>query len=494
LGIVDGGNSAYFNRNTSDGEIVRLAKDGTTVGSIGSANSGVNLFIAGTTTCIKITNDNTVSPASTTGSNSDADTDLGASGNRFKDLFLSGSAYADNFVGTNDTNTFIAMTGGDAIRHFTGGTERMRIDSSGNVGIGTSSPKTRLHVTNPVLTSGSNIREIVVEAKADGVNSSFGALTGITFRNHTGDYTAGSLSRASGVYGFNNDTDVFGRSMGLAFYTSTNDAVASERMRLDSSGNLLVGKTSGSNEVAGIELNGTCQLVGTFASGTHILGRNTTDGSILQFNKDNSQVGSIGTFGNDLTVGNNDAGLRFYNGINAITPFNLTTNADLDAATDLGTNTIRFEDLYLSGGVYLGGTGSSNKLDDYEEGTWTPTIASGITSPTYSVQNGTYTKVGRLVTYSLRLTLTAGTAAASILQIGGLPFTVASAPRGMSGSIAYAASSIISTTSTNLPIFEAGAGSSALSFYQTDGNQFLGTNLNAAATFNIDVGGQYLTA
>ena len=38
---------------------------------------------------------------------------------------------------------------------------------------------------------------------------------------------------------------------------------------------------------------------------------------------------------------------------------------------DLAT-TFRFKDLYLSGGVYLGGTGSANQLDDYEEGTWTP--------------------------------------------------------------------------------------------------------------------------
>ena len=40
----------------------------------------------------------------------------------------------------------------------------------------------------------------------------------------------------------------------------------------------------------------------------------------------------------------------------------------------------RFKDLYLSGGVYLGGTGAANKLDDYEEGTWTPTLGNGATA------------------------------------------------------------------------------------------------------------------
>jgi hypothetical protein len=44
----------------------------------------------------------------------------------------------------------------------------------------------------------------------------------------------------------------------------------------------------------------------------------------------------------------------------------------IDNDVSLGVSTHRFKDLYLSGGVYLGGTGAANYLDDYEEGTWTP--------------------------------------------------------------------------------------------------------------------------
>ena len=77
-------------------------------------------------------------------------------------------------------------------------------------------------------------------------------------------------------------------------------------------------------------------------------------------------------------------------------------------------------DLTLSGGVYLGGTGAANYLDDYEEGTWTPTIASGGTvagSPT-----GYYNKVGRQVTAWVSLSV--GTISGSgTFYIGGLPFT-----------------------------------------------------------------------
>ena len=46
------------------------------------------------------------------------------------------------------------------------------------------------------------------------------------------------------------------------------------------------------------------------------------------------------------------------------------TGANADGTKDLGITSSRwrFKDLYLSGGVYLGGTGAANKLDDYEEG------------------------------------------------------------------------------------------------------------------------------
>ena len=73
------------------------------------------------------------------------------------------------------------------------------------------------------------------------------------------------------------------------------------------------------------------------------------------------------------------------------------------------------------------GTMTSELLDDYEEGTWTPTLSAevpGDLSVTYGVRLGTYTKVGRLVTASCRITTSAftHTTAADDAQIQGLPF------------------------------------------------------------------------
>jgi len=50
--------------------------------------------------------------------------------------------------------------------------------------------------------------------------------------------------------------------------------------------------------------------------------------------------------------------------------------------------------------IYLGGTGSANALDDYEEGTWTPTFGGAGSDPSsvsWNIQSGTYTKVGNKV-------------------------------------------------------------------------------------------------
>jgi hypothetical protein len=70
----------------------------------------------------------------------------------------------------------------------------------------------------------------------------------------------------------------------------------------------------------------------------------------------------------------------------------------------------------------------ANVLDDYEEGTWTPTFTfatPGDLAKTFSLQNGYYTKIGRMVSVSFALVTSAftHTTAAGNLLITGLPFT-----------------------------------------------------------------------
>ena len=73
------------------------------------------------------------------------------------------------------------------------------------------------------------------------------------------------------------------------------------------------------------------------------------------------------------------------------------------------------------------GTDSSELLDDYEEGTWTPSIYQGISSPTFNATNGFYRKIGSLVYAEFYIQFSGGTGSSIITQIAGLPYSLPSA-------------------------------------------------------------------
>ena len=196
-----------------------------------------------------------------------------------------------------------------------------------------------------------------------------------------------------------------------------------ESARFDNNGNLLVGTTSlPTGTTTGVGVNPSGLLIatrnGTTGGSPAIFNRTASDGEIVGLWKDGSTVGSIGANNTDLYIANDTAGIKFFD--NHIRPV-VSSGGTYDNAIDLGVSSGRFKDLYLSGGVYLGGTGAANKLDDYEEGTWTPTVNSG----TVSINNAIYTKVGRIIHISADIALS-GARTSSQFIIGGLPFRVAS--------------------------------------------------------------------
>jgi hypothetical protein len=134
-----------------------------------------------------------------------------------------------------------------------------------------------------------------------------------------------------------------------------------------------------------------------------------------------------GTFGiggtSDASIyrtGANGSGLHF--STNSILPAS-NVGAVNDQAIQLGGSGNRFTDLYLSGGVYLGGTTSANQLDDYEEGTWNPTLVGGTSAgtTTYNGRSGDYTKIGNTVRVGFYISFTAATGTGE-MRLGNLPF------------------------------------------------------------------------
>jgi hypothetical protein len=80
----------------------------------------------------------------------------------------------------------------------------------------------------------------------------------------------------------------------------------------------------------------------------------------------------------------------------------------------------------LSGGVYVGGTAAANKLDDYEEGTFTTAVAGAVNATAISLLVGNYIKIGGQVTVFAKFGFTVTTANTYTYWYFTLPFAPAS--------------------------------------------------------------------
>ena len=208
------------------------------------------------------------------------------------------------------------------------------IDSSQNVGIGTSSP----------TSLGGNITTLEIKGGATDRSGGFYLKTSDNSQNAYG-YMASGL--------FNIGT---GTSNPMSFIIG-----GTERARIDSSGNLLVGKSSTNFNTDGFQafsggfVHATATQ-GTANSGTVVtVNRKSTDGSIVDLKKDGSTVGSIGAYDGRPYLASTTVGIRVSN---ALFPSN-TSGVITDGTMNIGGTSGRFKDLYLSGGVKTGGGGTN---------------------------------------------------------------------------------------------------------------------------------------
>ena len=133
-------------------------------------------------------------------------------------------------------------------------------------------------------------------------------------------------------------------------FMTYNGSAWGERMRIDSSGNLLVGKTSANYAVEGVEIRPNEILI-TKAGANPLSVRNNGAGGLISLNSAGTSVGSIGTVSSSLYIASpsgSQTGLRFSN--NVVHACN-SSGAPRDNAIDLGYAQGRFKDGYFSGTV-----------------------------------------------------------------------------------------------------------------------------------------------
>ena len=228
----------------------------------------------------------------------------------------------------------------------------------------------------------------------------------------------------------------------LAFGTHTTGAGenAREVARIDEAGNFLLNTISVNSTLDHIELRADGQFrcssvnakTANFTAGAGsneeapvVINRTGSDGSMLNLQQGSTtQLRFHSSSGNKpIIVDNEGKGIKLVP--SSIQP-RTYNNGSYDDEMNLGTESSRFKNLFLSGGAFLGGTTDDNKLEDYEEGSWTCGIANSAgTQTSTTTRVGRYTKVGRVVHVSVNMNnIEASSFTAGSLRITGLPFAV----------------------------------------------------------------------
>mgnify|MGYP003139887753 FL=1 len=212
--------------------------------------------------------------------------------------------------------------------------------------------------------------------------------------------------------------------------TGISDSSDATAITIDSSENVMINTTNtnpAESNVAGVSLMATNAISACDDGSAPIqLNRKSDNGSIAIFRKDGTGVGNIGVHDDDgffFTRSATQQGIVLKN--SSLMPCN-TDGSNSDADQDIGISSVRWKDLYLSGGVLLGGTGSANKISDYEEGTWTPQLTDLSNNATmHSLNGGVYTKIGRVVTVTANVRTTSLGSVSGNLYLTGFPFASA---------------------------------------------------------------------
>jgi len=195
-------------------------------------------------------------------------------------------------------------------------------------------------------------------------------------------------------------------------------------------------QTAGANQLALVQSGATSILV-SYGAGVGSGNRGAYD-----FYQSDSAAGNI-----QIPLSISSAGA-----VSALTTFAAGTTIGVGAATPSASGA----------GITFPATQSAssdaNTLDDYEEGTWTPSQGAGLTVTGTFTSSGTYTKIGRQVLVNGRLTATTLATSAGGIMCGGLPFTVERSTLGAAVAQVFNLTTQIIADSGGLNIYSSSTG------------------------------------
>ena len=294
------------------------------------------------------------------------------------------------------------------------------ITSAEKVGIGETSPLGTLHVktADSSGSADSGADELVLENSGD---------TGMTILSGTSN--SGSIR-----FGDSDDNDNgiiiynHGSSPYMRFFVD-----ASERMRIDSSGSVLIGSTTSIASNIGLQVTSTdaAGFISLFRDDSSIVADDDL-GGILFYGDDNNATTQFAyiraTSEGTHADGDNPTALRFgttTDGSESVSEkMRITSSGNLEIA-DGDLVVASGHGISFSATANSSGTMQNEQFDDYEEGTWTPTI-SGVASnnvDALTAAEGFYTKIGRMVYVSFHANCDPTLTSVPII-LGGLPYTV----------------------------------------------------------------------
>ena len=276
------------------------------------------------------------------------------------------------------------------------------------------------------------------------------------------------------IRGIQVDVPGSSRESALAFFTTNNSNVKNEQARIDGFGRLLVGTTGvpGSlNSLAAIDQAGTydCGLLINSSGGTKIPTLWLRDASAT---KAGLIVGQAG-----LKLGTNNSGTTA-----------LTIDTSQRVLVGTTSTTANGGVLQVSNGITFPATQSAcsdaNTLDDYEEGTWTPTFVSTSATFSYNYQTGKYTKIGNTVHIYAYIQASATGTLTNAIFISSLPFTPSN------GATDYNAISFLANSGAN-NIAGMVTPSNQIEIYSAPGTAATPSFLGMPSSKWVTIGGSY---